>query len=195
MTQLVTSFNVRHSGGGNHQRLRNWVLCRRGPKTRLCKNRKDGAPHSRGGVGRFKTPAPRPRFPSPECRAPDGERPVGPHISPFNREGTNVPGCHSNRSAEIGSTRVAFLAGTQTATSATAHKTIGVRMKAIGSHFFTPNRNPVRNFVSQNAPAIPITSPIPANSIPWRITMLRMFEACAPRAMRTPSSWVRCWTE
>ena len=32
MTQFVTTFNVRHSGGGNHQRLRNWVLCRRGPK-------------------------------------------------------------------------------------------------------------------------------------------------------------------
>src|SRR5437762_13041076 len=73
---------------------------------------------------------------------------------------------HSNRNAEIGSIRVAFLAGTQTATSATAHKKIGVRTNAVGSHVFTPNRNPVRNFVSQKAPPIPMTSPIPASSIP-----------------------------
>src|ERR1700730_13637103 len=73
---------------------------------------------------------------------------------------------HSNRNAVIGSIRVAFLAGIQTATSATAHRKIGVRTNAVGSHVFTPNRNPVRNFVSQKAPPIPMTSPIPASSIP-----------------------------
>ena len=102
---------------------------------------------------------------------------------------------YSNRNAEIGSTRVAFRAGTQTATSATAHRKIGVRMNAVGSHVFTPKRNPVRNLVSQKAPPIPMTSPIPARSIPWRITMFRIFADCAPSAILTPSSWVRCWTE
>ena len=88
---------------------------------------------------------------------------------------------HSNRNAEIGSIRVALLAGTQTAASATAHRKIGVRTKAVGSHVFTPNRNPVRNFVSQKAPPIPMTSPIPASNIPWRITILRMLEAGSPQ--------------
>ena len=102
---------------------------------------------------------------------------------------------HSNRNAEIGSTRVAFLAGTHTATSATAHRKIGVRTNAVGSHVFTPNRNPLKNVVSQNAPPIPTTRPIPASSIPWRTTKFRIFAACAPNAILTPSSWVRCWTE
>src|SRR5215469_18036382 len=70
---------------------------------------------------------------------------------------------YSKRSAEMGSTLVAFLAGTDTARSATASKKSGVRTKAIGSHFFTPNRNPVKNLVSQKAPAIPMTKPIPAS--------------------------------
>ena len=72
---------------------------------------------------------------------------------------------------------------------------MGVTINAIGSHVFTPNKNPVKNLVSQNAPPIPMTSPIPASSIPWRITILRMFEACAPSAILTPSSCVRCCTE
>ena len=66
---------------------------------------------------------------------------------------------------------------------------------SVGSHIFTPNRNPARNFVSQRAPPIPMTSPIPASSIPGRITILRMFEADAPRAILTPRSRVRCRTE
>ena len=37
--------------------------------------------------------------------------------------------------------------------------------------------------------------PIPARSIPWRITILRILEACAPSAILTPSSCVRCCTE
>jgi len=69
---------------------------------------------------------------------------------------------YSKRRADIGSTLVAFRAGSQTASSATAESRIGVRINARGSHVFTPNNNPVRNFVSQNAPATPITRPIAA---------------------------------
>src|SRR3954447_25697056 len=69
---------------------------------------------------------------------------------------------YSKRRAVIGSTLVAFRAGSQTAARATAESRIGVRTKARGSHVFTPNTNPVRNFVSQNAPAMPITRPIAA---------------------------------
>src|ERR1700694_1413907 len=46
---------------------------------------------------------------------------------------------YSNRSAVIGSTRVARRAGIQMAMSATALRSNGVTTKAVGSQAFTPN--------------------------------------------------------
>ena len=66
----------------------------------------------------------------------------------------------------MGLTRVARRAGIQTARSATALSRIGVTTNAAGSMAFTPNRNPVRNLVSQKAPPIPMTSPIPQAASP-----------------------------
>ena len=149
MTQFVTTFNVRHSGGGNHQRLRNWVLCRRGQRPAsaasyppLQKSQGRGTPQSwwcrqTQNPGPPSASASEVGFPVPNAAHQTVNAPWVPTFPRSIARGisiTNVPACHSNRSAEIGSIRVAFLAGTQTATSATAHRKIGVRMNAIGSH-------------------------------------------------------------
>ena len=60
---------------------------------------------------------------------------------------------------------------------------------------FTPKRKLARKRVSHNAPPMPITTPISASAIPCPITMRRKWLACAPSAIRIPSSCVRCSTE
>src|SRR5216683_4333055 len=62
---------------------------------------------------------------------------------------TKLAPCYSSRSAVMGSTRVALLAGIQTAQRATALRSNGVTRNATGSHALTPKRKLARKRVSQ----------------------------------------------
>lgn len=72
----------------------------------------------------------------------------------------------------MGSTRVVHLAGIQVDSSATTLNKRDIATKAIGSKVFTPKRKLVRKRVSQKAPPIPITMPISASAMPYRITII-----------------------
>jgi hypothetical protein len=92
----------------------------------------------------------------------------------------------------MGSTRVALLAGIQIAINATAERSNGVKIKAAGSQTLTPNRKLARKRVSQMAPPIPIATPIKARGHTLPQDHVADVGGCAPSAMRTPSSCVRC---
>ena len=78
---------------------------------------------------------------------------------------------------------------------ATAVSRSGVAMKAVGSSALTPKRKLARKRVSQNAPPMPMTTPIEREHHALADDHVAEIAACAPSAMRMPSSCVRCWTE
>ena len=91
--------------------------------------------------------------------------------------------------------RVARRAGSHTATNATTVNSTGTTTNTTGSHDFTPNRKLDMKRVSPNAAPTPITTPINASDMPWKITIFLTSPLSAPRAMRMPISCVRCSTE
>src|ERR1700692_2523248 len=103
-------------------------------------------------------------------------------------EDTLPDSAYSIRRAVMGSTSLARRAGLQIDSRAIAASAIGVTVKATGSRGFTPKRKLARKRVSQNAPPMPMATPTMVRIIPWRMTILRRFDAWAPSAIRTPSS-------
>src|SRR6185437_4334046 len=101
---------------------------------------------------------------------------------------------HSWRSAVRGSTRVARRAGMQQARKAAAKRRIATATKEMGSVGLTSKRKLLIKRVRAKEPASPTAMPMPASNIPSRRTRRRTSRDSAPRAMRTPISWVRCAT-
>src|SRR5206468_1475442 len=101
---------------------------------------------------------------------------------------------HSYRSASIGSTFVARLAGNQLARTATITNNTETPRNVSGSVGVTPKSRLDRSRVAANAPALPAAAPVTASFTPWRITIDSTSWCCAPNATRTPISRVRCTT-
>jgi nicotinic acid phosphoribosyltransferase len=62
-------------------------------------------------------------------------------------------------------------------------------------HAATAKHNPVRNRAVARRYSPRLHSAPMASCMPCQTTRLRMAARSAPRAMRMPISWVRCWTE
>lgn len=105
------------------------------------------------------------------------------------------PSSYSYRNASIGLTRLARRAGIQTASRATAVKTIGTDTNTAGSQGWTLNRNLVMNCVRLNANETPSTTPTIARVMPCKMIMFLTRLVSAPSARRIPISGVRCSTE
>ena len=84
---------------------------------------------------------------------------------------------HSTRSATIGFSLDARVAGSQTASNATAARISGTDTNTAGSQDFTPNRKLAMKRVSQNAAPIPSTRPTSARRMPCQTTSLRIVRA------------------
>ena len=77
---------------------------------------------------------------------------------------------------------------------ATAHKKIGVRMNASGSHPLFQKEIHIRT-ASAKGSSDANNDSYPSQHHSLADDHVAKLEACAPRAMRMPSSCVRCWTE
>src|SRR5262249_26783608 len=102
---------------------------------------------------------------------------------------------HSCRKAVSGSTFVARRAGAKQASRATPTSSRGMETNVAGSVALTSKSSAFISLVSAKAPARP--SPIPAltSFIPCPRTRRITSPVCAPSAIRTPISCVRCVTD
>jgi hypothetical protein len=103
-------------------------------------------------------------------------------------------GPQSRRNASTGSRRLARRAGMLLATSATALRMTGARMKVSGSWALTPTSRLRRSLVARSAPPSPAATPMPTETIPCPTTICNTRQPEAPRAMRTPISRERWLT-
>src|SRR5262245_19144122 len=101
---------------------------------------------------------------------------------------------YSHLSATIGSTFVARRAGIQQASSATTVSSSAITMNVNGSVALTPNSNVFINRVSAYDAVSPIATPTRDNIIPCLTTSFITSRVCAPSAIRSPISCVRCDT-
>src|SRR5215510_10008840 len=104
------------------------------------------------------------------------------------------PRPHSTLSDTNGSRLAPRRAGIQQASSATMISTAAITMNVSGSVALTPNSKVFSNRVNANAPANPSKAPMSASFIPSPITRRSTSLLCAPIAIRTPISRVRCVT-
>ena len=72
--------------------------------------------------------------------------------------------------------------------------TTATSTKVGGSVAFTSNSNPFINRVRPKAAATPSVMPSKTSVIPCRMTSFKTSPSCAPNAIRTPISCVRCAT-
>jgi len=101
---------------------------------------------------------------------------------------------HSLRRASSGSILLARSAGIKHATHAEINNNINTAANARTSTAGTPNRVSCIARRTRNAPTSPITPPMTAKAVPSFKTKPMTLERCAPSAMRTPNSCVRCAT-
>src|SRR3954470_24828136 len=111
------------------------------------------------------------------------------HLAPF---GSSRP--YSVLSASIGSTRVALRAGRYDAARAMKASNTAVPMYTTGSSALTPNINDANKRVESAATIAPATRPATTSRAPCHSTRRITSSLCAPSAMRTPNSRVRCAT-
>src|SRR5215831_13142686 len=101
---------------------------------------------------------------------------------------------HSYLNATIGSTLVAFRAGTYPATTATAIKNAHAPANVTGSIVLKPNRIECIKLDAPAPPASPSTAPTAAGRMVSHNTIATTLSRGAPSAIRTPISCVRCVT-
>src|SRR5437016_13046162 len=118
-------------------------------------------------------------------------RPLGPRSATKIRSRPSGLFHYSVRSAAVGSTCMAWRAGTEQATSPTASSNAATVVRVAGSVGVTSYSMAARRRFASTAPTSPRTDPRPAIRKPRRITMRRTSRAVAPSAIRTPSSRVR----
>ena len=99
------------------------------------------------------------------------------------------------RRATMGSTAEALRAGARQATAAMRMRINAMPANVIGSVASTWKRSPLISLVKRTAAAIPKARPTATRLSPSLSTMPRTSARPAPRAMRTPISWVRWLTE
>src|SRR6185295_1722323 len=119
---------------------------------------------------------------------------------PDDRDGGEAPSLnlrpvHALRSAIIGSTAVARLAGKNDARRATTTRTTDIARNVGGSVALTSKRRLVISRASRCAPTRPSARPAATRTIDSRRTRCRTEPGFAPRAMRMPNSCVRSPTE
>src|SRR6185436_14630657 len=112
-----------------------------------------------------------------------------PHIEPSLTVGL-LHRAHSYLSATNGSTFIARRAGIEHANKAATASSNGTNKKVRGSTAFTSKSNEVISLVKANDAARPMEIPSSVNPIPLFTIINRMFRAVAPRASRTPISFV-----
>src|SRR5262245_48314137 len=105
------------------------------------------------------------------------------------------PRPHSTRSDTSGSTFVARHAGMKQASSAITDSNSDTATNVSGSVALTPNSSVFINRVSAKAEVSPIATPAAASFPPCETTNFNTSPVCAPRAILTPISRVRCATE
>src|SRR2546425_10485376 len=101
---------------------------------------------------------------------------------------------HSYLKATIGSTRAARREGTKLASTVTPSSTTVTNPKTSGSCGDSWNNSGLSQWPPARAITTPITIPAAPSDKPSSTTSLTRSRCCAPRAARTPSSWVRCET-
>src|SRR5262249_42248274 len=101
---------------------------------------------------------------------------------------------YSHRRAIIGSTFAARRAGIQQATSATESNSAPIKANVSGALALTPKSSVVIRRVKPKAATSPAPTPLSASLIPCPTTSLNTSPICAPSAIRTPISCVRCAT-
>ena len=102
---------------------------------------------------------------------------------------------YSARRATIGSTLVARRAGIKLDSTATPMSTSEIMINVVGSVALTPKSKLDIKRVKMKAAARPKTTPIKTSFNPCPTTIFSTSLRCAPRAMRSPISRVRCSTE
>src|SRR6185369_17433737 len=102
---------------------------------------------------------------------------------------------YSYRSAFNGSTRVARRAGTKHAIKTTRNNPTDTATNVTASVAVTSKSNVEINLVNANDATSPATTPATPSTIPLLTTSLSTSKRCAPSAIRTPISCVRCKTE
>src|SRR5262249_7214452 len=91
---------------------------------------------------------------------------------------------YSSRKAEIGSIRIAFLAGSQLADSATASRTDVAVASVTGSVGPMPNKRLASSLRTAKHPAKPINVPNAARRNARPVIIRKIATGCAPNAIR-----------